>query len=70
MEMVRYAINKGKALGLKIWLYDEDRFPSGSAGGKVTVDEKYRQRYLLLSDTFEGDGSKALSWKIQYYSGK
>lgn len=49
MEMVRYAIDQGKALGLKIWLYDEDRFPSGSAGGKVTVDEKYRQRYLLLS---------------------
>ena len=48
MEMVRYAIDQGKALGLKIWLYDEDRFPSGSAGGKVTW-MKYRQRYLLLS---------------------
>ncbi|MCL2528610.1 MAG: hypothetical protein FWE42_09365 [Defluviitaleaceae bacterium] len=30
------------------YLYDEDRWPSGAAGGKVTKDYEYRQRYLVL----------------------
>ncbi len=30
-------------------LYDEDRWPSGSAGGLVTRDHKYRQRNLVIS---------------------
>ena len=29
-------------------LYDEDRWPSGSAGGKVTVDPQYRMKSMVL----------------------
>ena len=49
MEMVRYSHKKLDALGMLTWLYDEDRFPSGAAGGLVTKDWKLRQRYLVLS---------------------
>ncbi|MDR3167516.1 MAG: hypothetical protein LBT93_06195 [Treponema sp.] len=31
------------------WLYDEDRYPSGAAGGMVTEDITARARYLRLS---------------------
>ncbi|MBR7181920.1 MAG: hypothetical protein IKD28_03965, partial [Clostridia bacterium] len=31
------------------YLYDEDRWPSGFAGGLVTRDPKYRIRYLLMT---------------------
>ena len=31
------------------WLYDEDRWPSGAAGGLVTKDHRYRQRFLVFS---------------------
>ena len=31
------------------WLYDEDRWASGSAGGKVTADPRFRRRSLCLS---------------------
>ena len=31
------------------WLYDEDRWPSGPAGGIVTKDRQYRARYLLFT---------------------
>lgn len=47
--------------GLEAWLYDEDRWPSGSAGGKVTEDPSLRQKalYLYESDpegfTFDAD---------------
>lgn len=31
------------------YLYDEDRWPSGAAGGLVTKDEQYRARCLLMT---------------------
>ncbi|MDR0589451.1 MAG: hypothetical protein LBG25_02780, partial [Spirochaetaceae bacterium] len=31
------------------WLYDEDRWPSGAAGGLVTRQKQYRVRHLLLT---------------------
>jgi hypothetical protein len=49
MEVIRYAHQKGNEQGLMTWLYDEDRFPSGAAGGLVTKDWTCRQRYLNFS---------------------
>lgn len=37
-----------KQEGLLCWLYDEDRWPSGTAGGIVTKDEKHRMRFLVF----------------------
>lgn len=34
-EKVNYAVDKAKKLGMKIWLYDENSYPSGFAGGNV-----------------------------------
>ena len=31
------------------WLYDEDQWPSGFAGGIVTKDHRFRQRFLVFS---------------------
>lgn len=41
MELVRACTEKAKEEGMLAWLYDEDRWPSGSAGGYVTKDRKY-----------------------------
>lgn len=49
MELVKYANQKCKEHGMYTWLYDEDRWPSGFAGGKVTQNNRYRQRFLVLS---------------------
>ncbi|SOY28207.1 hypothetical protein AMURIS_00914 [Acetatifactor muris] len=49
MDMVLFAHEKAMELGLKICLYDEDRWPSGYAGGLVTKNEAYRSRFLLFS---------------------
>ena len=35
MTLCRYAVEVGKQLGMKIWLYDENSYPSGFAGGHV-----------------------------------
>lgn len=39
----------GQALGMESWLYDEDRWPSGSAGGLATQDVRHWMKYLRLT---------------------
>lgn len=47
-ELINKTADCGEALGMEAWLYDEDRWPSGSAGGKVTVDPQYRMKSLYV----------------------
>jgi hypothetical protein len=35
LSLCAYAVETGKSLGLKIWIYDENSYPSGFAGGHV-----------------------------------
>ncbi len=42
------------------WVYDEDRWPSGFAGGLVTSNERYRARHLLITPTPYGPGATGL----------
>lgn len=48
-DLVAYANRKAKKLGLDIWLYDENSFPSGFAGGHVPAEmpESYNQGQAL-----------------------
>ena len=52
MALVRNCLEKGKEEKMLTWLYDEDRWPSGAAGGYVTKDKRYRARHLLFTDKF------------------
>ncbi|MFW6152418.1 MAG: hypothetical protein ACOC6C_05530, partial [Verrucomicrobiota bacterium] len=47
-DCVRACIDEAKKLGMKAWLYDEDRWPSGFAGGIVTRNPAYRGRRLVF----------------------
>jgi len=49
LNLIRYADEQAKEREMLCWLYDEDRFPSGAAGGLVTENVAYRARHLLLS---------------------
>ncbi len=51
MKQVRQCVDDAKAGSMLAWLYDEDRFPSGAAGGLVTCDPAFRARHLLLTST-------------------
>lgn len=53
---IKACLAEAKRLGLRLFLYDEDRWPSGSAGGIVTKDEKFRMRELVLA---RGDAAPA-----------
>lgn len=49
LDLVRFCNEKAKENGMLCWLYDEDRYSSGLAGGKVTQNIFYRARWLKLS---------------------
>lgn len=49
MGLVKGCVEKAKKEEMLAWLYDEDRWPSGAAGGLVTKDERYRARCLLFT---------------------
>ena len=49
MGLVRACVEKAKSEDMLAWLYDEDRWPSGAAGGLVTKDPVFRARKISLS---------------------
>ena len=57
MDLVRTCIEKGKQNGMLAWLYDEDKWPSGFAGGFNTKDVENRQKALFITGIPYNDGS-------------
>ncbi|MFA6102785.1 MAG: glycosyl hydrolase [Victivallaceae bacterium] len=49
-KCVDAAVDEASKLGMKAWLYDEDRWPSGAAGGLVTQHPEYRMRKLCFTE--------------------
>ena len=49
MNLIKCCAEKADKEHMLAWLYDEDRWPSGAAGGLVTKDEQYRARCLLMT---------------------
>lgn len=48
MQLVDRCLAYGKEIGLEVWIYDEDRWPSGTAGGIVTKKEKNRTQRIQM----------------------
>ena len=46
MALIKACVEHGKEKEMISWLYDEDRWPSGFAGGLVTADKQFRRRRL------------------------
>ena len=54
-ELYKYTVEKGKELGMNIWIYDENSYPSGFAGGHVPdqMPESVNQGQGLKMTKFE-----------------
>lgn len=48
-DLFQYTVKKGKELGLNVWIYDENSYPTGFAGGHVPdqMPESYNQGQML-----------------------
>ena len=51
MDFIRFCVDAAKDEDMLAWLYDEDRWPSGSAGGRVTAGKPENARKSLLLTT-------------------
>jgi len=50
MSLMRFISNKMADKGLQSYLYDEDRWPSGTAGGEVTKNPEYRLKSIVMRE--------------------
>ena len=58
MEAVRICLEEGDRLGMRTFLYDEDRWPSGAAGGLVAQVAVLASRYLRFTKRPYGTDSE------------
>ncbi|MCL1888372.1 MAG: hypothetical protein FWF96_05830, partial [Kiritimatiellaeota bacterium] len=49
-EAVDACVDEARIQKMEAWIYDEDRFPSGAAGGLVTQNKAFRKRGLEVRD--------------------
>ena len=49
LALIKACVEKGKEEGMYSYLYDEDRWPSGSAGGLITKNKENRQKFILFT---------------------
>jgi len=57
-DCVDTCLEEAEKLDMQAWLYDEDRWPSGAAGGLVTKNPEYRQRQLCMLKTTKPSEAK------------
>ncbi len=65
MDLIRFCTDRAKDKKMLAWLYDEDRWPSGSAGGIVTKDPALRQRYLLFTPNRQDGGELLAAYRVE-----
>ncbi len=53
---IRFIVAEAEKRGMKAWLYDEDPFPSGAAGGRITIEHpEFRARGLQFRESDSGE---------------
>lgn len=61
MKCIKAVVDISKKIGMNAWLYDEDRWPSGFAGGRVpSQGDKYRAKALGME---KAKGERKLTGK-------
>lgn len=48
-DLVRACIDEARSQGLEAWLYDEDRYASGSGSGEIGRNKRFRRRSLEVA---------------------
>lgn len=68
LENVEAAADKCLELGMPCFLYDEDNWPSGPAGGYITgpYHKENRGKYLAMFDEEVFEGGKKVEYKLDF----
>lgn len=65
-QKVRTAVKKAEELGLEVWLYDEYPYPSGIAGGEVTLLHPEAKHYTLVHKTEKVSGGSSCELELPW----
>lgn len=64
-DLTNAVADEAEKIGMEAFLYDEDRWPSGSAGGMVTENPAYRMNFVTLytmpAEEFKWDNDSIVS---------
>lgn len=55
MDDLAYAAEVLKENGMEAWIYDEDRWPSGTCGGYVTQKKEFREKSMTYTEVLPTD---------------
>lgn len=55
---MEHAVDTAEKLGIHIWLYDEEDWPSGTCRGTVPENKEYREHFLLIEEQELRTGEK------------
>jgi hypothetical protein len=74
LECIDACVAEAKKQNMEAWLYDEDRWPSGAAGGLVTRNKQFRMRKLYVKvhtnpKMFAWTKDVAAAYCVTLYSG-
>lgn len=58
-DKVRIAVEAAAAHGMQVWLYDEYPYPSGMAGGEVTLDFPEAKQRQARASSVGGSGRRS-----------
>jgi hypothetical protein len=68
-ECVKACLDEAEKQGMKAWLYDEDRWPSGAAGGIVTANPEYCQRMLVMEECDSAESFQLPEETVKLFTG-
>lgn len=63
---VRVALDAAERYGMDVWLYDEYPYPSGIAGGEVTLKHPDAVHYTLEHESFQVEGGETLTAELPW----
>ncbi len=67
MEVTRACVEHARKTGMCAYLYDENRWPSGFAGGAVPArGPEYRMKFLVISENLPEPGDGRYKWVASF----
>jgi hypothetical protein len=64
-ELVRFAVEQARGRGMRVWVEDEGKYPSGFAGGKFSAERPdLRMQALVVAEKIAVAGGETLARKL------
>jgi hypothetical protein len=63
-QLIKTAVEQARQRGMRVWLVDEGKYPSGFAGGKISAEHPELRMQGLIPERIEVAGGETLARKL------